>query len=303
MAPVVALTGATGFIGGVLRRRLTQAGVPLRALGRRRSGFEDGTTWIRGTLEDEDALARLVARADTVIHCAGAVRGASPAHFRAINVDGSLRLLEAARNGGRCTRFLLMSSLAARHPQLSWYAASKFEAEHRVALAAGDIAVTVFRPTAVYGPGDREMRPLFEWLLRGWLFTLGQDSARLSFLHVEDLAGAVLRWLEAPRAPAATYELNDCQPDGYDWNGIAAIATQIRHEPVRRIAVPAPLLRGLARGNLLLSHLTGRAPMLTPAKVGELTHPDWSCSNEPICRALGWEPRIALREALQERWF
>lgn len=303
MARIVALTGATGFIGGVLRRQLMQAGVPLRALNRQRDGFEDGTEWIRGTLEDEDALARLVAGADTLIHCAGAVRGGTPEHFNRINIDGSLRLIEAARNGGCCERFLLMSSLAARHPELSWYAHSKCEAERRVRQAAGDIAVTVFRPTAVYGPGDREMRPLFDWLLRGWLFTLGQGDARLSFLHVEDLARAVRQWVDSPQAPAATYELNDCQPGGYDWNSIAAIAAEIRQGPVRRIAVPAPLLKGLARANLLVSQLSGHAPMLTPAKVGELTHPDWSCSNEPIRSALGWEPRIVLRNALRERWF
>lgn len=303
MARIVALTGATGFIGGVLRRRLVQAGVPLRALNRHRDGFEDGTEWIRGTLEDADALARLVAGADAVVHCAGAVRGGTPEHFERINVDGSLRLIEAARSAGRCERFLLVSSLAARHPELSWYAHSKFEAERRVRQAAGDIAVTVFRPTAVYGPGDREMRPLFEWLLRGWLFALGQGDARLSFLHVEDLAGAVQRWLDVPQAPAATYELNDCQPGGYDWDRIASIAAEIRRGPVRRIPIPAPFLKGLARVNLFVSHLSRRAPMLTPAKVGELTHPDWSCSNEPICRDLGWEPRIALRNALQERWF
>ncbi|WKN21308.1 NAD-dependent epimerase/dehydratase family protein [Azotobacter vinelandii] len=303
MAYTVALTGATGFIGSVLRRHLTRAGVPLRALSRRRDGFEDGTEWVRGTLEDEDALARLVAGADAVIHCAGAVRGAAPGHFEQVNVDGSLRLIEAARNGGHCERFLLLSSLAARHPHLSWYARSKFEAERRVGQAAGEIAVTVFRPTAVYGPGDREMRPIFEWLLRGWLFTPGQDGARLSLLHVEDLACAVWKWLESPQAPAATYELNDCQPDGYDWNSIAAIAAEIRGSPVRRIRVPMPLLKGFAQANLLVSRLSGRAPMLTPAKVGELTHPDWSCSNEAVRQALGWEPRIVLQNALREHWF
>lgn len=303
MARIVALTGATGFIGSVLYQRLRQAGISLRVLHRRQGGCESGTEWIHGTLEDRDALARLVAGADTVIHCAGAVRGSSAEHFNRINIDGSLRLVEAARSAGCCERFLLMSSLAARHPDLSWYAHSKLEAERQVRQAAGDIAVTVFRPTAVYGPGDRELRPLFEWLLRGWLFTLGQSHARLTFLHVEDLASAALQWLDSPVAPAATYELNDNQPDGYDWSSIAAIAADVRRGPVRRVAIPASLLKGLAQANLFISHLTRHEPMLTPAKVGELTHPDWSCSNEPIHRALGWEPRIVLRKALQERWF
>ncbi|SEQ72967.1 Nucleoside-diphosphate-sugar epimerase [Azotobacter beijerinckii] len=303
MARIVALTGATGFIGGVLVRRLLESGVRLRALSRSQARCAGGIEWVQGALEDGDALARLVAGADTVIHCAGAVRGSSPEYFNRINVDGSRRLVEAARRSGSCERFLLMSSLAARHPDLSWYAASKLEAERQVKQAAGDIAVTVFRPTAVYGPGDREMRPLFEWLLRGWLFTLGQSNARLTLLHVEDLARAVLQWLMAPVAPSATYELNDCQRDGYDWRGIAAIAAEIRNAPVRQIVIPAPLLKALAQVNLSISYLTRRAPMLTPAKVCELTHPDWSCSNDSIQAALGWEPCILLGRALQEHWF
>lgn len=303
MARIVALTGATGFIGGVLRQRLARSGVRLRALSRQRRSSEAGIEWIRGSLEDGAALAQLVAGADAVIHCAGAVRGRSPEQFERTNAEGSLGLIRAARLGGYCERFLLMSSLAARHPELSWYAASKRRAERQVQEAAGEIPVTVFRPTAVYGPGDRELRPLFDWLLRGWLLRPGRPDARLSFLHVEDLAGAVLCWLASPSVPAATYELNDCQQGGYDWKGIAAIAAEIRKGPVRQIVIPPPLLRSLARLNLSLAHLSRRSPMLTPAKVGELTHPDWSASNEPIRRALGWEPRIPLSRALRERWF
>lgn len=78
-AGIVSLTGATGFIGSVLRERLVARGVKVRALARSRSGTaEDGTQWIRGTLEDEQALVELTSGADTVIHCAGKVRAATP---------------------------------------------------------------------------------------------------------------------------------------------------------------------------------------------------------------------------------
>lgn len=303
MARIVALTGATGFIGSVLRQRLLHLGVHVRALSRHSDGSEDATEWVHGGLGDIDALDELVAGADAVIHCAGAVRGASSDEFNQINTEGSVRLIESARNAGTCERFLLMSTLAARYPGLSWYASSKYAAEQQVRSAAGDVAVTIFRPTAVYGPGDREMRPLFEWLLRGWLFTLGESESRLSFIHVEDLANAVLKWLVAPEAPSGTYELNDCQQGGYDWSSIAAIAAEIRNGPVHQLSIPTPLLRGVAWFNLYFSRLFHRAPMLTPAKVRELTHSDWSCSNGPIQKALGWEPQILLSRALQERWF
>jgi nucleoside-diphosphate-sugar epimerase len=300
---VVALTGATGFIGTTLRKRLVESGLTVRALSRREEGVHEGIEWIRGSLENTGSLERLVEEADAVIHLAGAVRGSSLDQFNRINVDGSVRLMEAVRRVGASHRFLLMSSLAARHPELSWYAASKREAEQAVQKRAGDLSVTVFRPTAVYGPGDKELRPLFEWLLRGWLLTLGEQTARLSFIHVEDLVRAVVAWVSAPQVHSATYELCDGCPGNYDWQGIAEIAKKIRHGSVRQVTVPAALLQGIAQVNLSLSCLTRRAPMLTPAKVGELRHPNWSCSNTAVEQALGWQPNILLERALEERYF
>lgn len=303
MTRIVALTGATGFIGGALLQRLLQLGVQVRALSRHKGGSEGGVEWIRGTLGDRDSLDKLVSGVDAIIHCAGAVRGASPEVFDQANAQGSLRLVQAARKSGSCKRFLLMSSLAAKYPHLSWYAASKYAAEQRVKEAAGEIPVTIFRPTAVYGPGDREMRPMFEWLLRGWLFTLGRGEARLTFLHVEDLVNAILKWVTVVQVTSGTYELNDCHRGGYNWDNIAAIAAEIRSGPVHRIHIPTPLLRGIAQVNLSISRLCHRAPMLTPAKVCELTHSDWSCNDDLILDALGWAPEISLRKALRERWF
>ncbi|PRW55595.1 putative rmlD substrate binding domain protein [Escherichia coli] len=74
--------------------------------------------------------------------------------------------MQAAKESGFCQRFLFISSLAARHPELSWYAKSKYVAEQRLAAMADEITLGVFRPTAVYGPGDKELKPLFDWMLR-----------------------------------------------------------------------------------------------------------------------------------------
>lgn len=299
----VALTGATGFIGGVLLRSLVEQGFRVRALSRRPRDSRAGVEWIAGSLEDDAALARLVTGADAVVHCAGAVRGATPGAFIRTNVDGSRRLMSAVRVEGRCRRFLLISSLAARHPDLSWYAASKREAECAVAEVAGDVTLTVFRPTAVYGPGDRELRPLFEWLLRGLLIIPGSPAARLSFIHVDDLASAVLAWLDASEPPSGAFELHDGKPGGYDWPAIAAAAREARRGPVRRIVVPFCLLAVAARCNLLLSRAFGGDPMLTPVKLRELRHPDWSCDNAPLERVLAWTPHLQLTQALRERRF
>lgn len=303
MAGIVALTGVTGFIGGALCRPLTRAGWHIRGLVRRAPGaaLVPGIEWIPGDLDNAAALNRLVADADAVIHCAGAVRGRCAERFERVNVSGSERLLQAARMGSpRCARFLFMSSLAAREPTLSWYAASKRHAEETLQQAAGALALTIFRPTAVYGPGDRELRPLFRLLRHGLLPTLGSREARLTLLHVHDLVTAVLRWLDATPPIVGTFELHDGRIGGYTWQNIATLAAQAHGRPVRLLRLPSAGLSVAAAANLRLAQWLGYQPMLTPGKLRELRHPDWICDNSALAKALGWQPGIDLERALRE---
>jgi len=66
------------------------------------------------------------------------------------------------------------------------------------------------------------------------------------------------------------------------------------------VSVPSGILRLLAQLNLGLARPLGYAPMLTPGKVGELTHPDWVCDNHGLSQAMGgWTPRVGLEEGLR----
>jgi nucleoside-diphosphate-sugar epimerase len=295
----VALTGATGFIGKILLDRLTGAGLQVRALTRQPRPPQTNTQWVRGDLENTASLQELVRGAAAVIHCAGAVRGASLAAFLQTNTQGTLHLVEAALQQASPPRFLFISSLAAREPQLSWYATSKYRAEQTLAERAGTMPWTVFRPTAVYGPGDRELSPLFRATRRGVLPMVGRNTTHFGLLHVEDLATAVLAWLAADPPPEGVFELDDGTPGGYDRDQIAHIAGEVWDRPVRLLTLPATLIALVAGVNLVLSRLCRYAPMLTPGKVRELTHPDWVCDNTPLRQALpDWQPRIRLRDAL-----
>jgi 2-alkyl-3-oxoalkanoate reductase len=199
MTGTVAVTGVTGFIGRHIVQNLLSRGFTVRALTRRAGQIAPpNLTWIQGALEDQDSLIELVRGAEFVVHCAGQVRGGTEETFTRCNVSGSQHLMQAARQSGSCKRFLFISSLAARHPELSWYANSKHVAEQRLTAMAADISLGIFRPTAVYGPGDKELKPIFSWLLRGVLPRLGAAEAKLTFLHVSDLAEAVSQWLLAP---------------------------------------------------------------------------------------------------------
>jgi len=256
-----------------------------------------GIETVRGDLEDATALETLVRGCAAVVHAAGAVRGACQADFDRVNVRGTANLLAATRAAAPAARFLLLSSLAAREPALSWYAASKRSAE---ALLAGDDRLdwVVLRPPAVYGPGDREMLPVFRMMARGIAPVPGSPRSRLSLVHVADLSEAIITCLESPAVRHRTFYPDDGKPGGYDWTELAAAAGAVWGRRVRLLPLPRRLLDLVARANLALAGLTGRAPMLTPAKLRELRHEDWVVDSAPLTGATGWRPGIPLAEGL-----
>jgi len=300
MADVVALTGATGFVGAAVAARLVAAGWRVRALVRAASDERLRTARVdrvHGSLEDQSSLERLIRGARVVVHCAGLVRGFSPSDFERVNVEGVARLARTTAREVSPPRVILVSSAAARQPELSDYAASKLRGER--ALAAEAAAWTVLRPPAVYGPGDRALLPLLRWMQRGVGLVLGPRSARFSLLHVEDLADAIVRLVETDGLAPAAFELHDGSPAGYAWDDVLAAVSRLRGRVVRRAAVPAWALRLLAHANVRVARVRGRAPMLTPGKVRELTHLDWVCDNAAIEAATGWTPRIGLDAGLR----
>ncbi len=303
MDRTIALTGATGFIGSSLAPRLAAAGWQVRALVRpsssraRLAGLSP--EWIEGDLDDAASLRRLVSGAEVVVHCAGIVRGTCHAQFYRVNAEGVARLAEAALEQDPVPRFLLISSLAAREPALSPYAASKRQGEIALSTAGRAMAWTALRPPAVYGPGDRGLLPLFRWMERGIAPVLGQDGARFSLLYVEDLADAVLHWLGAGHTERSTFELDDGHPNGYAWEDVIEAVSRLRSRRVRRVRVPQPLLALLAWLNVMAARAIGHAPMLTPGKVRELTHPNWVCDNAAFSRVTDWRPRVSLEEGLR----
>lgn len=303
MSNTVAVTGGTGFIGKHILASLLSRGYTVRALTRApRNDSTPHLTWIQGSLEDKNALAELVKDARYVVHGAGQVRGHNEDVFTQCNVMGSLRLLQAAKEVGYCERFLFISSLAARHPELSWYANSKYIAEQKLAAMSSGITLGVFRPTAVYGSGDKELKPLFDWMLRGILPQLSTAETKLSFIHAIDLAQAVAQWVSSDVPQAQTYELCD-GTESYRWKDLQAIAASARQGPVRLIPIPLYLLKIMANISTRLSLQAGKEPMLTRSKICELTHPDWSVSMQNAVDDFNWSPGISLTHAIHHRLF
>jgi nucleoside-diphosphate-sugar epimerase len=258
-----------------------------------------GCELVPGDLHDSHALRQLLEGAQAVLHCAGAVRGRDYADFARTNVEGTAQLL-AALPAQNAPVLVMLSSLAAREPTLSWYSRSKSEAEQLLRDAPDSLPWSILRPPAVYGPGDRELLPLFRLASRGWLPVPGDAAARVSLIHVSDLVAAVLALLYEPGLRGATVSACDGKAGGYSWKDIAAIAQQVWARPVRVRPLPAVLLDAIAATNLWRARAFGPPPMLTPAKLRELRHRDWVVDNDVICAATGWTPTIDLAAGLRE---
>ncbi len=302
MQKLVAVTGATGFIGSVLIQRLIQDGWIVRALARTvRFSDTESIQWIQGNLEDFNALHRLVDGVACVIHCAATVRGSYFQEFERTNITGTENILCVLAKQKHSPRFLLISSLAARQPELSWYAQSKYLSEQKLIEYSDQLQWTIFRPTAVYGPGDKEMKPLFQSMYRGFLPVVGKMQNRFGLIHVYDLVAAIQAWINSEKTINGIFELDDGTPDGYSYQSLKAMAQQIWKRPVHCIPIPNLVIRYIALTNLWFARLFQYSPMLTPGKVNELQHKDWVCNNAPLINALpGWHPRIRLQDVLSE---
>jgi nucleoside-diphosphate-sugar epimerase len=302
MTQTVAITGATGFIGQTITRHLVTAGYRVRALVRSTKSAgrlpASDVDLVNGSLDDRPALESLIEGAQAVVHCAGAVRGATQELFDRVNVEGVERLLRALETSDSPARLLSLSSLAAREPQLSFYANSKYKGEQVLVEQAHRVAWDVLRPPAVYGPGDTEMLPLFRAMAHGIAPVPGAVHARFSLVFVDDLAAAVLAWIRGGQAARATYTLDDGREGGYDWQGVASIVGNLCRRRVRLLRVPGWALDFPAWLNRHASRLFGYAPMLTPEKLRELRHVDWVCDHTALHAATGWRPQVQLEEGL-----
>ena len=297
----VAITGASGFVGAALARHLASQGWRLRLLVRPGSQNRlpriDGAQVVTGSLGDANALRQLLDGAPALVHCAGAVRGLTRADFDRVNVDGVQALLDAT---DAAQRVVHISSLAARHPQLSHYAASKLAGEQRVIGQLPPQRWVVLRPPAIYGPGDRELRPLLDRMMRGLALLPGPPDARFSLLHVHDLARAVGCLLSGDAGWGQTHEPDDGHRQGYGWQDLLAAVARLRGAPVRAVRVPGPLLSALGACNELAARLAGRAPMLSRGKARELRWPDWLASGNASLLGCGWQPAITLDQGLRD---
>lgn len=318
---LVLVTGATGFVGRNLCPYLVERGHRVRALVRRTSaaGFLDGlgVEKVWGDLRDPEVVTAAVEGCRAVIHAGAVFRfWGRREEFRAVNVEGTRNLLEAARRAG-VGRFVHISTIAVvgKPPAESaiteetpcWpqdaYQESKWEAE-RLVLAFGQewgLSVVVLRPGAIYGPWSRYAfnRLFIEDPLRGLAFRV-HGGRHITFpVFVRDVAWAAETALARGR-PGQVY--NICGP-GVTHREIGEVLERLIGRRIRWIPAPARGMVALAWVWTAISRWTGREPHY-PIGLYPYVFYDWRVSTEKARREWGYEP-TPLEEGLREtlKWY
>ena len=212
--PVIALTGATGFIGRHLLRELPKRGYRVRVLLRRPTEVPlESASAVIGDLARPQNMSEALAGVDVVIHSAGiahAMSGLPEDDYRLLNTEATIRLAQAAQRAG-VRRFVFLSSIRAQCGPVSQhvlteemepqptdaYGRSKLAAEQ--GLAGLDLDWVALRPVLVYGPGVKgNMAELMRLARMRLPLPFGSLRARRSLLSVDNLGEAVHHVLVAP---------------------------------------------------------------------------------------------------------
>lgn len=293
----IAISGGTGFVGAHLIEAALAAGHEVAALTRREQEPREGVTWIAGALEDREPLRKLATGADAVIHVAGVLNAPDRQAFDQANVTGTLAMLAAATAGG-VHRFVHVSSLAAREPNLSMYGGSKAGSEDLVMTSGLDWVVV--RPPAVYGPGDRETLELFKMAKLGLMVM--PPPGRFSLLHVDDLSRLLLALAEESAPSKLVVEPDDGRPGGWTHREFASVLGEAVGTRPLVISAPQAALRLAARADRLVR---GDKAKLTLDRAAYFSHRDWVVAPGRASPPDLWQPLVPAATGIKQaaQWY
>lgn len=322
------ITGASGFVGSHLARRLSKQGWDVRCLVRASSRTEQlaslGVELVQGSLADGESLDRAVHGVDVVFHLAGRTAAYRAEEFVRDNVDGTRAVVTACASAATSPTVVFVSSLAAGgpgtlesprlegddRPPVSAYGRSKLAAEAAAReAAAGRVPLSIVRPPMVFGQGDRASLQLFRSVRMLRIHAVpGLGKFSLSLIHASDLCDALERVaLHGERAAsqgdegnagAGVYYVAGDRPVTYAELGKLAG----RAAGWRVAATPAPRALFWFAGTVgeVMARVRRRPGLINFDKIRESMAAGWVCSDEKIRAQLGYRPAAPLETRLAE---
>jgi len=315
------VTGAAGFVGSYLVEALVGRGHEVSCLVRKTSNL----AWLKGLpvhfvygdVVDPDSLTTAVVGVDYVYHVAGLTKVLRDVDYFRVNTGGTANLLRAcAAADGAYRRIVLVSSLSALGPPrdgrllveddparpITPYGLSKHLAEALAASYAGRLPITVVRPSAIYGPRDREALVVFQWVSRG-LRPVTRQKRLFSLIHVRDLASGLVLAAEHPAGVGRTYHLANDEPESLE--GVSALIAEALRRRALTLRLPPAAFMMAAGLSELAGKLQGRPQILDRNKALEATQASWVCDTRRAREELGFRTAIDVREGVREtaEWY
>lgn len=317
----VLVTGATGFTGSHLARRLAGEGREVVALVRPTSRVDSlqrlGIKCRAAALDERDSVRSCLEGVSEVYHLAAAFRAehSDRAEFYRTNVAGTRHLLEAAREVG-VRRFVHCSTVGVHgeieDPPASesyrckpgdYYQQTKLEGELAALEYMGrGLAVTVVRPTGIYGPGDGRFLKLFKAISSGWFVMVGSGQTLYHMTYVEDLVDGLLLAGEVPDAVGEVFIIaGERYTTLQRLVNLTADALGATHP---RLKLPYPPVYAASVVCDRLFRAVGANPPLYPRRV-EFFAKDRAFDISKAKEVLGYRPKDSLEEGLAKtaQWY
>lgn len=318
----VLITGASGFVGYHLIEGALDRGLEVYAAVRSSSKVDhlkslpvqftttdfSNTKALRADLEEKQYAY--------IIHAAGTVKANSEKEYTQVNAEFTRNLgVAVAEAQIPLKKFIFLSSLAAIGPSpnghaiteldsarpVTYYGKSKLLAELYLSTIHSLPLITL-RPTAVYGPRERDIFILLKTIAQGLEPYIGRIEQQLSFVYVKDLAAVTMDALYS-NITRRSYNVADGQC--YSRYELANIVKEILQKRTFKVHIPTSVVHLVAFLQEIAGKIRGTTPALNQDKLAELTAPNWSCNIESIRKDLGFRPRYNLESGLVEtiQWY
>jgi NADH dehydrogenase len=240
--PTLAVTGATGFVGREVVKQALEVGFPVRVVVRNAKSAPPGCASFRGNVIHASSLEGAFDGIQCVLHLVGIIHARGENTFERVHVEATRHVLDVAKRAG-VKRYLHMSALGTRANARSRYHQTKWAAEELVRRSG--LGWTIFRPSLIYGPGDKSINVLAKILRRlPFVPVLGSGNSKIQPISVENVAKCFVEAIRNDDSVGQTYDL--CGPVAFTWNELYDKLLAFYGLSKPKLHLPLPVARAQA---------------------------------------------------------
>lgn len=325
MKQKVLITGASGFVGGFLVEEALNRGLEVyaavRASSNRQYLTDSRIQFIQLDFEDIDALAHDLGKHhfDYFIHNAGVTKTANIENYYKVNAEYLKNIISATNKITKpLQKLTFISSLAAYGPAeyteegivrensvphpVTNYGRSKLKGEEYLKSQSA-IPYVIIRPTAVYGPREKDLFTVYQLLNNRLDISVGLEDQKLTFIYVKDLVRVILDSTLAHKKNVAYFATDLEVHTSSAYN--KAILKALGNKLALKMKLPITVVKILGYATEKIAGIFGNYPALNVDKVNELEANSWICDTASLVEDLNYKPEYNLEKGLQEaiQWY